>query len=94
MRKRYEAVPVSEQFPAASSILVDSEGSIWVRRFQQPFLEQQTWWRFDNHGAFSCAVDLPLKLRVVQFDGAAVVAILEDDLGTESVVTYRIAGLE
>lgn len=94
MRKRYEAVPVSEEFPAASSLLVDSEGNIWVRRFQQPFLEQQIWWRFDSHGAFSCAVYLPLELRVVQFDGAAVVAISEDDLGTESVVTYRIAGLE
>lgn len=94
LRKRYEAVPVSDQFPAVSSILVGSDGNTWVRRFQRPFSGVQTWWRFDSHDAFSCAVDLPVQLDVVQFDGGVVIAIAEDDLGTESVVTFRLVDVE
>jgi hypothetical protein len=93
-RKRYEAVPASDQFPAVSNILVDSDGNTWVRRFQQPFFELQTWWRFDSQGAFRCALDLPAELDVVQFDSGFVIAVAKDDLGTESVVTLRLANVE
>jgi hypothetical protein len=93
-RKRYEAVPISDRFPAVSGILVDSDGGMWVRRFQQPFHERQTWWRFDGGGAFRCAVDLPIELTVVRFDGGLVIAVDRDDQGTESVVTLRISDAE
>ena len=93
-RKRYEAVPAADQFPAVSNILVDSDGNTWVRRFQQPFSELQTWWRFDSEGTFRCALDLPVELYVLQIDTGFVLAVAKDDLGTESVVTFRLADVE
>jgi hypothetical protein len=90
MRQRYESVPVSRAFPAMSDLLPGPSGGVWVRSYQRPAIPVQTWWQFDQSGAFQCALTLPENTKVLQFDVGTILAVTPDELGTEYVSVLKV----
>jgi hypothetical protein len=92
MRLRYEAVPVSEEFPSVAALLADDDDGIWIQEYQRPGSDEQTWLGYDSQGGFRCIVTLPRQLQVMQFREGSLAAVDVDELGTESVVVLTVDG--
>lgn len=85
IRKRLDAFPFNDAFPAVVEIQVDPQGGIWIRTFARPGATANEWLGFAETGEFICSLSVPRALTVYRFDAAAVVGVHRDEMGVESV---------
>lgn len=85
LRRRLDAFPPKDTFPAVTEIQIDARGRIWVRTFDRPGSTATVWLGFAETGAFICSVSVPKDLTVLRFDSSAVVAVHRDEMDIESV---------
>ena len=90
LRKRLDAFPVKDAFPAVMEIQVDDEGRIWIRTFARPGSTATEWLGFTDSGAFICSLSIPRASRVFHFDPSEVVAVRQDEMGVESIEVRTI----
>ena len=84
-RKRLDAFPFKDAFPAVMEIQVDPQGRIWTRNFARPDATANEWLGFAETGELICRLSVPRALRVFRFDAAAVVGVHRDEMGVESI---------
>lgn len=84
-RRRLDAFPVKETFPAVMEIQIDPLGRIWIRTFDRPGAIATEWLGFADSGAFICSLYVPNALTVFHFDSSAVVGVHQDEMDVESV---------
>ena len=80
--------PVSEIFPAISSMMVGRDGRIWVRQYDRP-REDRRWLSFSAGGEFVCHLAQPPG-HVWEFGSDYVLLIAQTELGTQTVRLYRM----
>ena len=85
LRRRLDAFPPKDTFPAVTEIRVDAKGRIWVRTFERPGSSATVWLGFAETGAFICSLSVPNNLTVFHFESSAVVAVHRDEMGIEAV---------
>lgn len=86
LRKRLDAFPPKDTFPAVMEIQIDDQGRMWVRTFARPRATDTVWLGFAETGAFVCSLSVPRAITVFRFDSAAVVGVHRDEMDVESVV--------
>lgn len=84
-RKRLDAMPFKDAFPAVMEIQVDPEGRVWTRTFARPGATATEWLGFAETGAFVCSLSVPRALKVFRFDATAVIGVHRDEMDVESV---------
>lgn len=84
-RKRLDAFPAKEAFPAVVEIRIDARGRIWTRSFARPGSTTTEWLGFAETGEFVCSLSVPRRFRVFRFDASAVVGVHRDEMDVESV---------
>lgn len=84
-RKRLDAFPAKEAFPAVVEIRIDPLGRIWTRSFARPGSTATEWLGFAETGEFVCSLSVPRSFRVFRFDASAVVGVRRDEMDVESV---------
>lgn len=84
-RRRLDAFPVKETFPAVMEIRIDPVDRIWIRTFDRPGATTTEWLGFAENGAFICSLSVPKALTVFHFDPGAVVGVHRDEMDVESV---------
>ncbi len=84
-RRRLDAFPVKETFPAVMEIQIDPMDRIWIRTFDRPGATTTEWLGFAENGAFICSLSVPKALTVFHFDPGAVVGVHRDGMDVESV---------
>ena len=85
IRKRLDAFPPKDAFPAVTEIRIDPQGRIWIRTFARPGSTANEWLGFAETGAFICSLSVPSALTVFRFDSSAVVGVRRDEMDVESV---------
>ena len=90
LERRFEVMPVREQFPAVQGIEVDEIGRLWVKTYDRPGLIEQTWLAFDTSGRFTCSLRLPRGFTVLDFRDSHVTGTVLDDVDVQYVVSRRI----
>ena len=85
LRRRLDAFPPEDTFPAVTEIRIDAQGRIWVRTFERPGSTATEWLGFAETGAFVCSLSVPNDLTVFHFESSAVVAVHRDEMDIESV---------
>ena len=80
--------PVSEIFPAISSMRVGRDGRIWVRQYDRP-REDRRWLSFSAGGEFVCHLAQPPG-AVWEFGSDYVLLTAQTELGTQTVRLYRM----
>lgn len=95
-RRRFESLFEAMSFPATmpaySSLLVDSEGCLWVQDYHPRGEETNRWTVFDPEGRLLGRVDLPSGFTVYEIGGDYVLGRRMDELDVEHVELYRLAG--
>lgn len=84
-RKRLDAFPAREAFPAVVEIRIDPRGRLWTRSFARPGSTTTEWLGFAETGEFVCSLSVPRSFRVFRFDASAVVGVHRDEMDVESV---------
>lgn len=85
LRKRLDAFPPKDTFPAVMEIQIDDQGRMWVRTFARPRASDTVWLGFAETGAFVCSLSVPRAITVFRFDSSAVVGVHRDEMDVESV---------
>ena len=89
-RRRQDALPVSDLFPAVRAVEVDENGRIWVRRYARPSWESASWLGFDSAGSFRCAVTIPERFTVLQFGDDFILGRARGEFDAEYVEVYEL----
>lgn len=103
IRQSYSAYPDAEAVPVLWAFLVDSEGLVWVRPYD-PFLHSLAlggspagkpgpggeWLVVAPDGKELARVEMPPGLEPTQVTSDAVVGIVRDQFGVESVQVHRL----
>ena len=101
-RQSLEAFPVRDPFPAFGGFIVDDEQFLWVRPYE-PLVHSPAfgglagagpggeWLIFSPEGVQVGSVALPSELEPHQITSDAVVGIVRDELGVESVRVHSLA---
>ncbi|MDE2763335.1 MAG: 6-bladed beta-propeller [Gemmatimonadota bacterium] len=84
-RRRLDAFPAKDVFPAVREIQIDAQGRIWIRTYAKPGSTATEWLGFGKRGEFVCSLSVPRALTVFHFDSAAVAGVHRDDMDVESV---------
>ncbi|MCH7716239.1 MAG: hypothetical protein IH876_08920 [Gemmatimonadetes bacterium] len=92
LRSTYRAMPLPSTMPAVSSLLVGSEGDIWVGQYQSAFdFSARCWWIFAAAGQLLGSKCLPDGFTPHQIGADFVLGVRVDDLGVERVAFYGLA---
>ncbi len=83
--------PVADEFPAFSSIMLGTDGRLWVAPYRKPGQEPRRWMAFAPDGTFSCHLErVPISIYEIGAD--YVLGVQSDELGVPTVVMYRLGG--
>lgn len=74
--------------PAYGSLLTDTNGRVWARRFAVDAFASSEWDVFDAEGFWLGRVDMPAGFRALQIGERTVVGVWYDELGVEFVHRY------
>ena len=93
--RRYAAVhPRAARFPAFDTLLVASDGALWLRDFTPEHEDDgvRRWTRFTPDGrAITTRLEHPASVRLLRVQGETeVLAVERDELDVERVVRYRL----
>lgn len=91
-RREYRAVPVSEHFPAFTSIIGDAADHLWVEEFAAPADESpaRLWTVFDPEGRVLGFFETPKDWRILEIGEDYILIRVLDELGVESVQLRRL----
>ncbi len=89
-RSSFRDLPHADFMPAFESLLLDSEGCLWVEDKNLPDDTLRTWTVFDRDGTPLTRLSLPLANRVLEIGPSYLLAAFEDELGVEYVRSYRL----
>ena len=101
-RQNLEGFPVRDPFPVFGGFIVDDEQFLWVRPYE-PLVHSPAfgglagagpggeWLIFSPQGVQVGSVELPSELEPHQITSDAVVGIVRDELGVESVRVHALA---
>ena len=92
--RRYEEMPIPEQLPAWSSLLIADGGEIWARRFTNRGAETARQDVFGADGRFLGQVVVPAGFRIQHIGGGRLTVVSSDELGVERVEVYEVAPRE
>ena len=88
--RRYEEMPIPEQLPAWSSLLIADGGEIWARRFTNRGAETARQDVFSADGRFLGQVVVPAGFRIQRIGGGRLTVVSSDELGVERVEVYEL----
>lgn len=91
MRRRFEATPVADRFPAFDQLFADRIGRTWIRRFDPDLADTRTWVVIDAHGHPAGSLDLPEGFRPVDASEDFVLFRTRDDLDVERLMLYDLS---
>lgn len=83
-------VPFPEMLPAYRSLLVDSEGFLWVEEYRLPNASHTTWHIFNPTGEWLGSLHPPNGLRVLQVGRDYVLGWYRDELDVQHVAVYAL----
>jgi hypothetical protein len=83
-------LPLPDFVPVYQSLIISSEGELWVERFRLPWEEDPVWEIFDADGVWLGAVDTPRGLRVLRVERDRLVGRHTDELGVERVRVHAL----
>ena len=87
-----DALHVPEYLPEVTSLRLDREGGIWIRRSGLP-LESAVWDRYDHEGIYTFSIHQPARVELFDFSSGRAYGAEYDDLDVPQVVVYCITGL-
>ena len=85
IRKRLDAFPFNDAFPAVMEIQIDPESRMWIRTFARPGSTGTVWLGFEEKGSFICNLFVPTDLRVFRFASTMVVGVHRNSMDVESI---------
>ncbi len=81
--------PVAGVFPAFSSMMLGTDGRLWVAPYRKPGQEPRRWMAFEPDGTFSCHLErVPISIHEIGAD--YVLGVQTDELGVPTAVMYRL----
>jgi len=90
IRRRYSDLPYPEALPACGSMIVDSEGNIWLGHYAIADGDPVAWTVFDPQGHVIGDMATPAAFEVLGIDSASMVGVASDSLGVERVQVLRL----
>jgi hypothetical protein len=91
-RSAFDEIAHPEIEPAFEELLVDDQGWVWARAFQEGPDESLTWLVFDANGEGRGSVEMPEGLSVHAISRDYVAGVWQDELDVEHVRLHRIDG--
>lgn len=91
-RRRYQAVPVAEHFPAFESIRSDALDHLWVEEYQLPREEGSAtvWTVFDPDGQALGLVETPTDLRISEIGADYILGYTFDEFDVQYVQLWSL----
>lgn len=91
-RGRYESVPVAENMPAFTSVMVDKVNHLWVEEYELPGEERpgSLWTVFDAQGRVQGFVETPDGLGIFEIGGDYILGLWRDELEVEYVQMWSL----
>jgi hypothetical protein len=91
--------PIPEQMPTLSRLILDDEGRIWVRKYQNEDLYEtrpsgELWWIFSSHGEWLGTVVVEAGFEIMDIRGNRLFGIYRDNQDVEVVRVYRLISKE
>lgn len=85
-------VPLPDRFPVADDVVVEADGTIWLRVWRAPWAadEPARWRVFDPSGTYLGIVPMPPGFALSSVIGDRMVGVHTDDLGVEQVRVYAL----
>ncbi len=87
---RLDSLPYPDWMPAYSTILVDTEGNLWVSDYRPFGLQQPVWTVFDPSHRVLGTVETPLRLTIHDVGPDYVLGRWREPSGAESVRIYAL----
>lgn len=91
-RGRYESVPVAENMPAFTSVMVDRRNHLWVEEYELPGEERpgSLWTVFDAQGRVLGFVETPDGLEIFEIGEDYILGLWRDELEVEYVQVWEL----
>ncbi|MDE2794229.1 MAG: 6-bladed beta-propeller [Gemmatimonadota bacterium] len=91
-RGRYESVPVAENMPAFTSVMVDGRNHLWVEEYELPGEERpgSLWTVFDAQGRVQGFVETPDGLEIFEIGEDYILGLWRDELEVEYVQVWEL----
>ena len=91
LRNTYRAMPMPSTMPAVSSLLVGSEGDLWVGQYQSGFdFSPRCWWIFAAEGQLLGSKCVPEGFTPHQIGADFVLGVWRDEDDVEHVRSYGL----
>lgn len=91
LRRDYAAIPTPRTLPAYASLVVDSEGLLWVQDYPRRLEKTVTWSVFTSAGTSVASVSLPTDLEVYEIGRDFVLGrYIDPDESVPQVRMYRL----
>lgn len=92
-RRRYQAAPVAEYFPAFASVIIDALDHLWVEEFEPPGEESPgvLWTVFDPDGQVLGFVETPVDLEIYEIGEDYILGRTGDEIDVEYVQLWSLA---
>jgi hypothetical protein len=94
-RRRYarlydQDLPLLEHVPMARTLLIDTEGNIWIERYRLPWVGDPVWDVIDANGRWLGTVNTPSRFSLFDIGADYVLGRHRDDLGVERIQMYEL----
>jgi hypothetical protein len=85
-------IPLPDFRPVADGVRLESDGTLWVRRWAVPWEEAggERWWVFDPEGRYRGMISMPNAFSLAGIHGDRLVGVHTDALGVEQVRVYAL----
>jgi len=90
-RTFHEEYPYPSHFPAYSRVLMTAGGSVWVKRFREPYTDRPSEWRiFDARGTLVGTLEVEKRFEIMWVGETHIAIRASDALGVQTVEVRRI----
>jgi hypothetical protein len=86
----FARMELPEVLPAATALMVDPGGYIWVGEYSLFGMPAESWQVFDADGTWLGVVQIPPGLRVVQVGEDFALGVMLDEFGVERLLLFRL----
>ena len=86
-------LPLPEYVPLYTSMLIDSEGNLWLKRFRPRYPQDDLpsqWDVVDQDRGWVATVETPPRFTVYQVGGDSILGLHQDEGGTQRVQVYKL----
>lgn len=85
-----EDLPLPDRVPAVQSLMVDTDGNLWVERFRFFWDPQPVWDVFSEAGRWLSTVETPEGLEIYEIGSDYVLGRSLDELGVERIQMFGL----